>query len=805
MIRTSTRFLFISLISILLFSSQVFSGNAKWTGHVDSDWNDPANWDSGSLPGSNDHITIDSTGNYTGAKAHPVISSNSLFTPKMILLKNGGKLYIQANLTIKDNCKIDNARSSSIETILYISAGSFNIINDKKIEIKDGGQLIQTGGSIYVTEDVSIKHGYYYIDDSDALSILVVNANLTGNLTHKGNLDLECTHHGGSVFQMAGGTVILIAGEAPQELCINGNSKGGVSHALLDISGGTFTNYGHTAFKNASGDSSVIRITGGTVAFYNDIGKGSSKGGGEIDMYMDGGTMIIAGDVDMENQDLLEHHSGNIRFQNTGTWTNEGSFISSSDTIFFAGNTTLLGSGGNWQFKNVVIDDGNTLHQSEPTNINISGDWHNNNGTFSHGTNKVTFNGDIDQTVACNNTESFYDLELDKTGGEVILESGTEIDIDNHLTLNNGILNTRTNNAIVNFGSGSTSDEGNSGSYIIGRVSKSGTSAFVFPIGDTNIWARLAITAPAVNTTFEAAYYYDNADDAGYDAGSLMNGVNNVSLNEYWILDRTAGSDGVQVTLYWEDAERSGISNMSDLLVARFDGTSLQWCNHGQGSTTGGIGTGVSGSITSSGIITNFSPFTFGSGSSGTNPLPIDLLSFEAKAMQNHVALNWKTATEINNDYFMLERSVNGVDYEILETVKGAGNSNEVQHYQFIDYRPVSGIAYYRLKQIDFDGTLSVFDPIAVEYITSKNIDLLLYPNPNTQSEFTARFSGIKMRSDVEVLIFNSIGQQLHQENFIADGYGNSEITIQQDLLPGMYWITAIVDGQKITAKLLKK
>jgi hypothetical protein len=111
--------------------------------------------------------------------------------------------------------------------------------------------------------------------------------------------------------------------------------------------------------------------------------------------------------------------------------------------------------------------------------------------------------------------------------------------------------------------------------------------------------------------------------------------------------------------------------------------------------------------------------------------LPIKLEYFEARLYDNKVELEWETSSEINNDFFTIERSTNGIDFEIVLIKKGAGNSSESISYFAADYNPNSGTSYYRLKQTDFDGK---FEYSNIESVKITNIDtsLEIYPNPST-------------------------------------------------------------------------
>jgi len=98
-------------------------------------------------------------------------------------------------------------------------------------------------------------------------------------------------------------------------------------------------------------------------------------------------------------------------------------------------------------------------------------------------------------------------------------------------------------------------------------------------------------------------------------------------------------------------------------------------------------------------------------------PLPVELLSFNSKAEPENIEFNWVTATEINNEFFTLERSSDLYAWEIVGHVQGAGTTSEIQQYSFRDHSPREGISYYRLKQTDFDGQFEYFDPLSVSYM----------------------------------------------------------------------------------------
>lgn len=133
--------------------------------------------------------------------------------------------------------------------------------------------------------------------------------------------------------------------------------------------------------------------------------------------------------------------------------------------------------------------------------------------------------------------------------------------------------------------------------------------------------------------------------------------------------------------------------------------------------------------------------------------LPIELISFTGEIRDNTHILDWTTATEIQNDYFNIERSADGENFEIIGEVPGAGNSQVATHYAFTDDRPLNGLNYYRLKQTDYDGKFSYSQVIVLNRPMADPIGI--YPNP---AGVTLSISGqISERSPYQIM--NNLGQ----------------------------------------------
>jgi hypothetical protein len=162
------------------------------------------------------------------------------------------------------------------------------------------------------------------------------------------------------------------------------------------------------------------------------------------------------------------------------------------------------------------------------------------------------------------------------------------------------------------------------------------------------------------------------------------------------------------------------------------------------------------------------------------HPLPIGLLSFTAEQNESAVDIKWITASEINNDYFTVERSLDGINFSTLVHVPGSGNSNSKKSYIAKDNNPYDQISYYRLKQTDFDGKFEYFNIVTVDFSTSEFL-VSLYPNP-VANELTIEIHGNKKLINFEII--NSVGVVVYQ------GKLNQKTTIQtSSFASGVYLI----------------
>ena len=173
-------------------------------------------------------------------------------------------------------------------------------------------------------------------------------------------------------------------------------------------------------------------------------------------------------------------------------------------------------------------------------------------------------------------------------------------------------------------------------------------------------------------------------------------------------------------------------------------------------------------------------------------PLPIELISFEAACNTGNVYLSWATASEINNDYFTIERSKDGTNWKIAGTVNGAGNSSVMLNYSFTDVEPYNEVSYYRLKQTDFDGKVKYFNLVSI--ICDSFTEMTIYPNPNTGIFI---IEGAEQNSNV--IITDMLGQITLRTKFFGE---KTEIDLS-NYSNGIYFIQLISEYGLASKKII--
>jgi len=185
--------------------------------------------------------------------------------------------------------------------------------------------------------------------------------------------------------------------------------------------------------------------------------------------------------------------------------------------------------------------------------------------------------------------------------------------------------------------------------------------------------------------------------------------------------------------------------------------------------------------------------------------VPIDLVRFNASLKNDVVVLEWTTASEVNNDYFTIERSFDGRNFEDIAQIKGAGQSYDELSYSYIDDKAVGlaaeRVVYYRLKQTDFDGSYEYSDVISLELgdVTTFDIIEIFEEQSQIKVHFNAPSEG-----DVVASVFDLNGKLLQSQNYTAfDGFNEMNISTS-GLQAGMYIVSLTNGGKHVSQKFVK-
>lgn len=177
---------------------------------------------------------------------------------------------------------------------------------------------------------------------------------------------------------------------------------------------------------------------------------------------------------------------------------------------------------------------------------------------------------------------------------------------------------------------------------------------------------------------------------------------------------------------------------------------------------------------------------------------PVELTAFEARVMGTAVELTWQTASELNNHGFEVERSEDGLNWEMIDFVEGYGTTQEVQNYRMKDRLPKAGINYYRLRQVDYDGAFAYSDIVSLHVSTEGQnplANISVYPNPVVNQLH------LENAANSRVMVYNALGQKVI-ENPVNDAIHGIDFS---DMPSGQYLVNVIFeDGRIITKNIIK-
>ncbi|MEZ5039079.1 MAG: T9SS type A sorting domain-containing protein [Saprospiraceae bacterium] len=569
--------------------------------------------------------------------------------------------------------------------------------------------------------------------------------------------------------QSAGSTVTVST-----TVIINQPNGNNTTHSW-NVNTGTATATGLITLAEATATASrkgQIAITSGTLNANGGISFEGSTAATKVINMTGAGTLNIGGSgITSGSSGTLTADDGTVNYNGAGAQV-VGAYVYNNLTLSGSGAKTVTGAtvNGTLSRQGTATATGTSPTYGASATLAYA-------GTAAQTTSDVEFNG----------AGGPPSLTINNANG-VTLHAARSI--SGTLTLTAGNLITTSAN-LLTF-TGSTLSGGSKDSYIDGPLAKTGSDVFTFHVGKSGIYAPIAISAPTSSSTFQGEYFLANPQTA--IGATKVGSIDHISALEYWVLNQTAGTGNVTVNLSWRAT--SNVTDPASIIVARHDGST--WQNEGQSAINGSASLG---DVTSNNV-TSFSPFTLASTLGGAfNPLPVELTSFTAQKKEKGVLLEWETAVEENNAFFQVERSIDGKQFAAIGKVEGVGSSDVAQIYQLMDEKPRQGTNYYRLKQVDFDGTFEYHPIVSVEVAAEKEVVLQLFPNPAVDKVNVFVPSQVEGVADIK--IFNALGQLVKTtRKDLIKGNNMEEIPVT-GLPMGKYTVTLDMAGQRLAQAAL--
>lgn len=693
--------------------------------------------------------------------------------------------------------------------------------------------ILNTGTILYTNNTVELNVS------NDG--ILTVNSG--GTLDENGRTDADVDFEGGSgtsQFVVNSGSTVSIENLymfGTNALTISGDGNINISDALQFSSGGTITN-----------DNT------GTIDIGLDFNFNADNG-----TFNNNGTIDIGDDIVFNNGDQSNSltNTGSITvtddviFQDDFNTINNSGTFTIGDNLFYNNDDNDVINSGVMSMQDLFVndagDDRNTFTNQSGGVVNISATIDFNNGSFT-----IDNNGTINQTgnfldmvtanTAINNLNgstwnwagTSYDADLptildvstssntfNYTGAAAqpvinttyhhlgMLGSGTNVlqgasTVNGTMTMSSSLLSIGANTLTI-AGSGSISG-GSSISFVItdgagelvqNNIGNGGkTGSVLFPVGRT---AASYTPLRLDNTTGTADNFGLRVCTNVYEEGGCETGtlVSDLILDRTWFISETvAGGSSADINFQWNGTNEVGSFNRAAMNIIHYNGSI--WETLGTGSAMGSDP--YNATVTG---VSDFSPFTI---EDATSPLPVELISFTAKNNNGEIDIEWVTASEINNDYFILERSVDAKSYEELAIITGNGTTNKTIVYDYTDVTPYGGTSYYRLTQVDYDGTFKVYEPVKVEVALTGEIVSYVHPVPSNGDFINVQLSGFDKSLGAQLKIINIKGETMYTQDIFLDENTafNEQIRFGKKLPAGMY-ILNITTPEPIIKRIMVK
>ena len=454
--------------------------------------------------------------------------------------------------------------------------------------------------------------------------------------------------------------------------------------------------------------------------------------------------------------------SNSLKAQTSLTNTGILYVSTSSDILYVTGNVTNNSSAS-------LTNNGN---------LYVRGNLTNNQASMSTGTGTLYLNGSSAQAVGGTEPFKTYHLNTNNTSGGIAINNN--LSVSGTHTFTSGMLTTAASKYLI-YEDNATHTGAADAAHVNGWVKKTGDDNFTFPVGNNSYLREIAISDLSSSSEYNAQYSGTTPNTANKQSPLVS-----VNPNEHWTMEKISGTGNITVTLNWDNSKVTFPNYvLADLRTAQY--TSSNWTNAGASNVTGNVTT--NGTITSDPfIITGAIPLSI---ASVTTIVPLDFLSITAKRKQGFTDVEWHTANEMDVKEHQVQRSSNAFSFVTVGKIP-AINTSEDHVYNFYDSDNVYGLVYYRIKSVDYDGTIKYSKVVSVsnnnpsENITLKN-------NPVMGTIYLSLSSANPSSFNYQLIATS--GSIAQQGNIQYGGTGSLAINLQPNIAAGSY-ILVMNDGR---------
>ncbi len=800
--------LFLSfLFTIVKFAC--FAQNTVTSGN----WTDPTVWSTGVVPGGtttvnvvnplilDQNITI-TTGTYSFFGNVTDLPGGTAYT--LTAITAGGTLDIKAGTTTFEGAASLNNCSLFVRNGSTLIIGALTLGNISTITIEAGGTLIINGdftnnnngagvftvaGALQVNGNYSAPVGSVDIAGSGTFFT-------TGTITTNGSSTVFGSTNNCAAGPCSGNNLCSFSNSitAAQTLCSGSTPVALAGNAVASpiYNWESSTASSTSGFSLASGTNNAQNYSPGALTQTTWYRRKATSGG----------CTGISVPLQMTISASAGGWIGTTSNWNTASnWCSNAVPTSTTDVSISTGVPIMPQMTAASNCRDLIINSGASVTVNASNTFSLFGSL-TNNGTFTTNTSTITLAGAIQQTIGGSNPVTFNNLTINNTSvtsPQILLANFATV--GGILTMTAGNVNLSSYNITIGTSGASPGAlsysagwfyNGDITRWVASPVIPDGNVRGLFPLGTATDIRPFYVSFPAVVPTTSGTIRVGHIGATTTSTVAIADTGGPIvrEQDSFWLIATNTLAGGTY-NLRGEGTGFGTVGNVADLrlaLAASVVGTA--GTNAGTVTDPQVFRTGL--------ILANLNnSFYIGSVNAVNSPLPITLTDFYGMPVKGGVNLQWKTESEKDFDYFQLERSIDGLEFQAIAKEKGAGTTTTPRHYSYVDANPQNK-NYYRLRIIDLDGSSS-FSKVIVVNAGERPTGVFVYPNPIVNKKFTVEFIDSDP-SEAHIVLIDLLGRNCWSETLKSS---LQEMELPASITPGIYFLQTFKGFDVRTIKVI--